>query len=326
MNKVVEVVEDFHVLEKLQKNLEKLVKRICPVESEGSVGYQGGSKYVTLHYSPQLNIWFSTETGDNKYWNAFGIGKPKEKGNAITVEINLNFVKTSRRTAGAFAYDLNGHLLLLHRGNIGGGQKGIGKQTFLSNSRSDLINVRYNRTLERLCLVGDLHSKFFSIQLKNFIMEVDRIKNHSPASYFDTQKLNSFSFTKESFGTKSIKKSESIEVKRTHGIVVNSLAKALTGMGVTVGSDSNRDLFIHSKKKIRQIFEIKRSTTAYDLYTAIGQLIIYSIPIENKPLLTLVLPCKIKERVEAELKIMVLACSIMTGMRAFQSLNILRTQ
>ncbi len=66
-------------------------------------------------------------------------------------------------------------------------------------------------------------------------------------------------------------------------------------------NDSNRDLFIHQKQKITIIFEIKTTTTTQNIYTAVGQLIIYSIPVKTEAKLVIVIPEKLNKVVETRL-------------------------
>ncbi len=64
--------------------------------------------------------------------------------------------------------------------------------------------------------------------------------------------------------------------------------------GYKIGNDSQRDLFTHMNGQIKKLFEFKTQ----DLYTAVGQLIIYSIPIKNPLQLVLVIPDRLKKEVE----------------------------
>jgi len=58
----------------------------------------------------------------------------------------------------------------------------------------------------------------------------------------------------------------------------------------------NKDLFIHKKEHVKKLFEIKTSSSTQDLYSAVGQLLIYSIPIKNPVDLILVIPDKLSNR------------------------------
>jgi hypothetical protein len=114
--------------------------------------------------------------------------------------------------------------------------------------------------------------------------------------------LGKFSFTEEKAGKSETSRVSKTVVERTHGIVVNSLAKILERKGLEIGKDVNRDLFIHRNGRITKLFEVKRSSASQSLYSAVGQLIVYSIPIKSPIDLILVLPDKLNKVVEDRLK------------------------
>lgn len=180
---------------------------------------------------------------------------------------------------------------MLHRGKIGGGRVGIGKKTFFNNFLGGYFEPVNDDGIEaELLLIGSLNSRHFIAQVSNFINGIDRIKNLKKKGKIDSfSKLQDFSYTKEHTGTSTVKQ-RSITIKRTHGIVVHALAKRLESQGYKIGKDGNRDLFIHKRGRITTLFEVKRDASTQDLCTAVGQLLIYSIPIKTKVGLILVVP------------------------------------
>jgi hypothetical protein len=62
-------------------------------------------------------------------------------------------------------------------------------------------------------------------------------------------------------------------------------------------------LFIYNNNHITTLFEIKTSSSTQNLYAAVGQLLIYSIPIKNNVELVAVLPDKLNNTVEHCLEI-----------------------
>lgn len=114
--------------------------------------------------------------------------------------------------------------------------------------------------------------------------------------------LKDFSFREEHFGETIIEKKSITVVKRTHGIIVNALAEELKGKGFLIANDNNRDLFIHNaEKEIKAIFEIKTTSTTQSIYSAVGQLLIYSIPTLVQAGLFIVLPDLLNEKIKARL-------------------------
>lgn len=235
-------------------------------------------------YSSILNIWISTQEHNNKFWNGFGLGKPVEgKNNTLNGEINFSNEEINRRISGVFAREDNENILVLHRGKIGGGRPGIGKKYFTNNFRGDFVNAIDGNRESTFCVVGELNSPHFPKQVANFIKEIYRVKKlikNPEVNNFDS--LNDFKFTSEHSGTSHTKNMGKRTIERTHGIVVNSLADELKDLGFKVANDRNRDLFTHNRNRIKNLFEIKTNCNTQSSYSALGQLLIYSIPIPNK--------------------------------------------
>lgn len=261
-----------------------------------SVGFQGGNIEVSAKYLPELDIWFSINeyTGDNRFWNAFGIGKPKQgRSHSIIAEINFPFEGIDRRVAGVFAEESDGNILVLHRGKIDGGKRGIGKEYFTNHFRGDFVTAIDGDKETEFCLIGELNSKHFPKQVANFVKEVYRVKkqpeNEENINIIESS-LNNFNFTSEHFGHSTSKSQGDRKINRTHGIVVNALAKELEKRKYKIGNDVNRDLYIYKGNEITMLFEIKINSSTHDICTAVGQLIVYSIPIKNRLKLIIVFP------------------------------------
>ena len=148
------------------------------------VGFQGD------HLEPQEvfannRIWFAHQSLENagvlRYWNALGSGPPAlRRSNNITVEVNPAIHGVDRRVAGLFALDdKTGHTVLLHRGRIGGGRKGIGKTSFMewySGTQVKFFDPSHDDGEESAILVADLESGEFLTQLEAFVDVVHRFK------------------------------------------------------------------------------------------------------------------------------------------------------
>ena len=167
------------------------------------VGFQGG------HLDPQEvfannSIWFAHESLENKgiprYWNALGRGRPVlRRSNNITVEVNPAIHGVNRRVAGLFAVDdKTDHTVLLHRGRIGGGKKGIGKSSFIEwypGTKVEFIDPSHDYGEESAILVADLDSERFLIQLEDFVDAVHRFKISRKAD--DPTKMSDTELTKK---------------------------------------------------------------------------------------------------------------------------------
>ncbi|MBK9960765.1 MAG: hypothetical protein IPP06_05365 [Saprospiraceae bacterium] len=240
------------------------------------------------------------------------------------MEVNIPYEGIDRRLGGVFGSNDKGDVLIIHRGTIGGGRVGIGQQLFLENIRDYPIVCLDGDKENEFFLVGELTSKYLPVQVANFVSEVHRIKNLTKDEFLEFAELNNFSFSDESTGKIVIQSNETTIIDRTHGIVVNLLARILEDKGYKIAKNRNIDLFIHDKGKINKLFEIKRSSSTQSLYTGVGQLLLYSIPIKSKIELILVLPDKINELVEKNLltfNIKILYYNWNNGKPTFKDLN-----
>lgn len=297
---MIRVITEKREIKELHKKFHRKLDRFLCEKVNCSVGFPGGSYKDSVRYSSDLNIWISVQEVDTRFWNGFGLGKPKEdSNNSLVGEINFPYHGINRKIAGAFGVEDDGNVLVLHRGLIGGGKKGIGKKYFTDHFRGEFITAFDGDRESEFCLVGDLNSKHFPTQVGNFVKEIYRIKNMlSDESDSDLKDLSKFVYSYESYG-KSVTESNDLHFRdRTHGIIVNALAEKLISLNYKIGSDKNRDLFIHRSRKIKTLFEIKTNVSTQSLYAALGQLLIYSIPIKKPVSLIVVLPNKLNKLVE----------------------------
>lgn len=274
---------------KLGQNI-KSVKRL-------SVGYKSGNRRVELTYLPKLGIWFSLNDYrfDSHFWNAFGVGLPKEKGsNSITVEINYsNKKKANFRTAGLWAVDNYNNYFLLHSGEIGGGRDGINKATFENQYYGALPEeVDLGKRVKSYHLITALNDRKFSQKIADFVRQVYAIKNIVDVEISDKSKENQTDYFDEFFGFKSYSINKTIVYNSNHGRIVKALKEKLTGMGHVTKKYGLIDLAVHTNGKMSYLFEIKTSLSSSNVYSAIGQLFLYSEYNNAKPVKVFVCPQK----------------------------------
>lgn len=296
---MITIVTDRHEIRKLHQQFHKQLDKYLTDQIDCWVGYPSGSFEDNVKYYSELDIWISKAEHHNKFWNGFGVGRPLAgKNNSLNGEINFPYEGNYRKVAGAFAVEENGNILVLHRGKIGGGKPGIGKSYFTDNYRGDFITAIDGDRETNFCLVGELNSLHFPIQISNFIHEIYRVKkledNETSSSF---SHLTDFNYTEEHFGKSVTERNDPITIDRTHGIIVSALAKELQKRKLNIANDKNRDLFIHKAGQISTLFEIKTSCSTQHLYSAVGQLLIYSIPLKNSVKLVAVLPDKLSKSV-----------------------------
>jgi hypothetical protein len=144
-----------------------------------TIGGQWGHKKKKVSWSNKLGIWWKAYSLNNRFENAFGIVDEAwfdKKFDSIPSVIDIPFCGVNRRVGGVFAIDEDSNLYLLHRGKIGGGKTGVGKNLFFENYRGTWVTVQDGESLSDLALVGSLSSERFPRQVADFVKEVVRIK------------------------------------------------------------------------------------------------------------------------------------------------------
>ena len=256
---------------------------IANLEPQGEylIGHKGNSFRNEIFYNSENRLWYSEfldkESAIPRYWNGFGIGLQPNGTQKIIVEINIPIEGVSGRVSGIFAKDYQSdEYLLLHRGRIGGGRRGIGKQAFKNFFRGTWVEViEPDGKKSEAILVSRLNSPRLLDHLINFISEVNLFKNISTRG---SRNFNN-SFSPEFFGTKKGTRSSDLEYESFHGKVVNELAKYLESnftLDARVFNTKAIDLGVELDGQPFQIFEVKSSAESQSIYTGIGQLIFHS--------------------------------------------------
>ena len=151
---MIRIVEDEQEIQRLHKRFHKQLGQHLNERIKCWVGYPGGANEDTVRYSKELNFWLSIQELPTRFWNGFGIGEPVEgKNNSLSGEINFPYTGIDRRIAGAFAKEDTGKVLVLHRGKIGGGKEGVGKNSLIENFRGDFITAIDGDKETEFCLV-----------------------------------------------------------------------------------------------------------------------------------------------------------------------------
>ena len=89
--------------------------------------------------------------------------------------------------------------------------------------------------------------------------------------------------------------------ERNHNKIVNKLKEALEQKGFSPYYTNEIDLLIKEGNKITKVFEIKTDTDSSSLQKGVGQLILYTLDLTEKPDLFLVLPKKIESSKQEKL-------------------------
>lgn len=172
------ILEEEPELRNFQKKFEQKLIDVSDRKISVTIGWKGESQKTEVYYSKSLGIWFKfglSSDGTPRYWNAFGVGEPRENsGISITCELNFPIKGKDPRVAGVPVKDeATGELLVCYTGKLGGGKKGIGKNLFWDHYSGKSTEVDGMR----LALIGSLGSASFAQNIRDFVLEVNSIKN-----------------------------------------------------------------------------------------------------------------------------------------------------
>jgi 5-methylcytosine-specific restriction protein A len=163
-----------------QKCLERLTTEL-PNQVKGEFSFRGDAFYTTFHYNRYF--WFANpEDLENRYWLVFGFGTPQRRNN-ITLELNIPFEGISRQIQGLYAKDpQTNEVFLLHRGKIGGGRSGIGRESFMDWLKPPVVPILEpqksgkDKIAENIICVGSLEKPNFLNRIAALVHDVARFK------------------------------------------------------------------------------------------------------------------------------------------------------
>lgn len=276
------VVTDQAESERAFKALASQVRKLGQ-KHKRNIGYPGGHQpNLDVYWSEELAIWGHADdfTEDERFWICFGQDLGSEgSGVGITVETNPPKEGINRRTAGVFLKD-GKDLYLGHSGKVGGGKKGIGKTEFLAwYDGSGIEEVTWpDGVQEPVVVIGRIRSELFLTNLAHFVSTVAAFKQRGGKNG-SSPKVGVPTFSPECTTSSSYTQSlKEVDVKRTHGLVVAALKKAVKG-GLNAGNDQQRDLYcVDKNNKVISLFEVKTSVDTTAIYTGVGQLMLHAHP------------------------------------------------
>jgi hypothetical protein len=275
-----------------------------------NLGYQGENVDVRVLWAADLGFWFAPEViSGSRYWNAFGTKDPRFGLVPITCEVNLPLRGIDRRIGGALADDEHGQAILVHRGRIGGGREGIGAELFWSNYEGDKLPVWDGDRETVVAAVAEISSPRLVRQVHFFVKEVERIKEliyrqqggkpfegGAGQGAFKIKDLGD-----EFAGTKNYTVERAVTAVCDHGPIVKELRRLLGEAGYITGKDTFRDLYVHRKREVTSLFEVKPSKDRQSIYLAVGQLLLHSADFTPRPRPVFVAPADLSSAVRARL-------------------------
>jgi len=278
---VLKIISDCGRIAQVQERL-GLVLRAEGREMYGCiVGYQGGELCPRVWWLPLHGFWMATREFDTRYWNAFGVVEPHDGARlSITCELNLGFDPTDRRIGGVAIEDDEGTAYIAHRGRVGGGRKGIGKQAFLSQYTGPLEILNSG---EVVAVISRLDSPELPDSLSRYIGSVARFKEAVRAGDTGSSPRKPFSFPcyAPEFvgGRRRYTISEEIDAQCQHGLVVDALYRRIDRAGFGPRNNQSMDLFLlPTDDTAGVLFEVKTRCDATSVYTGVGQLLLNTPP------------------------------------------------
>lgn len=269
------VVESKDRTVEIHKAFLATLKRELSEREVHQISYQGGNESADVYMHPDYSICFASIEQIDRFWNPFMLlnaASGKSIGNII-VEINFPF-EINRKVGGVLLENENGELFLGHRGKVGGGRKGIGKNNFMQYYKGPIKYVFDGNKQTEVIIISALSSPNVLKNINTFVEIVDSFKNFVSQQKIHIERPNpAYGTLDENEYRAPYKLSEIIDAEMLHAKVVNSLIALLREKGCSMDRSREIDLYIlNSKYQMTHIFEVKSSCDTQSVYTAIGQL------------------------------------------------------
>jgi hypothetical protein len=160
-----------------QENFRRRVEGASARTERLQLGFQGGGLEAETHLLPRFGIWVAVDELENRFWNALGLGDPRKDDRSIIVEVNPPKAGLDRRVSGLFLEDASGQVFMAHRGRVGGGRKGIGKEAFRDWYPGSFVTIRDGGAPASVILLGKLEGERFLNDLAEFTHRVATFKH-----------------------------------------------------------------------------------------------------------------------------------------------------
>jgi len=291
---MLKVVENEAAIARYQQRFARSLRSFADEKILVKLGHPGASEKAKVAWSESLRIWFfSRRIVGSRYWNAFGIGRPENgESVAITCEINIPVSGIDRRIGGAFAEDQAGRILVVHRGKLGGGRKGVGKSLF-EERYSGVWEVMDDGGEETpVAVAGVLQSPRLPRQIAQFVRKIARIKESATLRSSQGElTFDEISIHEELIGERCREQERETGAECDRGLIVRDLADALKKTDFRMGNDGHRDLMVIDRQGgVRAVFQVRTETTLSGLHAGATQLLLNGLSLPGSPLLVLVLP------------------------------------
>jgi len=292
------MVERAAEIDAAQTKLARELRRVLPSQGVRGIGFPGGNTSHEIFSAGEGRLYYAyspprANTGALRHWNSFGVFRRDARMQSILVEINVPVAGSNGRVSGFFAVDEDtGDTYLMHDGGVGGGRKGIGRESFLRFVADPLFEVRGHNSSRTALKIANLADPGLAALIWRFAEKVGAYKEAAVAGALPPAPtgLAVGPFKSEHHGRKSGTRSGEFDYETYHGMVVDSLyaeRSKLFGKD-KVGRNQLIDLFVMDGATRSEVYEVKTSCDRTSLYTALGQLATHAP--DERTIRTLVVP------------------------------------
>ena len=287
-------IEDTNDIARAHKKLQATIRRSFSRTAVKDIGHPGGRERRSV-VATDGRCWFWTtdhrgsDVVTKRRLNWFGV-LSERPGVSITVEVNTTYKGRDDRAAGFFARDARtGAVYFLHSGRVGGGAKGVGKNSFLTwaaREKHDLVEVVDSAgRIRKGLVVMPVEGRGAAISAVRYIDLVrgfkKAVRNGEIASKeFQNQQRKFEDYFSEGRGRRRGTRSSEIDYVSRHGEIVDALrdwraARAPLPKRLRIVKDVFIDLGVANGNELVEIFEVKPQTDRSSVYSAIGQLLVH---------------------------------------------------
>ncbi len=301
---MLKVLEDESAIKRCRRQFIRSFKPFIDGKIPVSLGHPGATVKAKALWSEHLGIWMVHEKmSGNRYAHAFGAGKPAGSHIPITCEINFPAKGIDRRVGGALAMDSDGRIFVVHRGRIGGGQKGVGKALFDDHYRGVWAIMEDGAAETTVAVIGVLNSSRFVRQVSQFVCKVDRMKNifSSRTSQLEIS-FDELRFHEELIGSSYADPLTDPSLMCDHGLIVKDLYDTLSRRGLKAGNDLERDLLIvNTRQEVSAVFEIATDASMPSIQSGAARLLLANVELPKQPRLILAVHEAVDETLRSKL-------------------------
>lgn len=303
---MLKIIQDEGTITRCQRLFIRRFKPFIDEKISVKIGHQGASFTAKVSWSDRLGIWMASPKSDgNRYGHLFGLGRPAPSGHVpIACEINFPAKGIDRKIGAAFARDQEGRLYVIHRGKIGGGQKGIGKTLFENRYRGVWSDIEDNGTTVTVAVVGDLHSVRFPRQVAQFVQKIMKMKEGAAIAQSSqtAMPLDAWQFSEELTGERYEDSYQDLARECDQGLIIRDLAAMLKKIGLKAGNDAYRDLFALDRGNLPiAVFQVVPDVRPKKIHEGVTRLFFSSLSLRKSCRLILAVPEPLDATLQARL-------------------------